>query len=135
MLQSRTASGRWKRARRPIKSIEVGGKPRVLGMGEHALDLSGGGAPNRQVRQVVTREERDLAGLDARTGAASRELADEEQFVDRIEVLRTIALAVVVYGGQLDCAGLESGFLEHLAHGALGRRLVHIGPAPRQRPG
>src|SRR5271156_1108018 len=104
-------------------------------MGEHALDLRGGGASDRQGRQLVPREEGYFAGLDARAGAASRELADEKQLVDRIEVLRTIALAIVVDGGELDRARLEPGLLAHLALRAHRRRFVHIGPAPRERPG
>ena len=84
-------------------SIEIGGQPGLRGMREHALDLRGGGAPDRQRRQL-RRAQRTPTSLVSMLGtrAASRELADEKQLVDRIEVLRTIALAIVVHGGELD---------------------------------
>ena len=39
------------------ESIEIGGQLGFLGMTEHALDLSGGSAPDRQRRQLVPRKE------------------------------------------------------------------------------
>ena len=106
------------------------GSPGSSAWREHALDLRGGGASDRQRRQLVARKEGHFAGLDARAGAAARELADEEQLVDRIEVLRTIALAIVVDGGELDRTRLEPGLLAHLAHRAHSKAIRSHRPSP-----
>ena len=102
-------------------------------MAEHAVNLLGGRASGGQRRQLVVRKKGCLGGLDAGRRVAADELANEEQLVDGVEMVRPIALAEVVHRRKLDGTRFEARLLEHLPHHGLGRSLVHLGPAARRQ--
>src|SRR5882724_6497347 len=102
---------------------------------EHALDLRRGGAPERQRRQSIARKERHLAGFVAGTGAAAGDFANEEELVDRVDVMgRVVALLVVEDRGKLEGTRFESRFFGDFSGYSLGGGLIHVGPTARKRP-
>src|SRR6202162_2784844 len=104
-------------------------------MREHALDLSRVGTTQGERRQLLEREEFHAAGLEAGARRAGGQLENEEQLVYGVRLRLTGPLAtVVVNRGQLQRPGLESRLLADFTLDALPGRLVHVGPATRQRP-
>src|ERR1700733_13130561 len=117
------------------RSVEVGREIGMLGMMEHSVDLRCGGAPQRQRRQGIAGKERHLAGLVARTGGASGDLANEEHLVNGVDVARRVTAALIVaHGRELARPGKKSRLFGDFPHHAFGGRLVDVGPAAGKSP-
>ena len=98
-------------------SIEFSRQRRIIPVPEHELDLRRRRSADRQRRQVIAGKEPDFTGLVAGPRLAADDLADEQQFVNRVLVMQVISGLIIVNGGELQRARLEARFLGDLAQG------------------